>query len=173
MLAELDRLVSEAHRPDRRFQIRSEKYHGFYAGHLPDGEQMLVTCNRIGELRSFFFSGDGDYLGMRRRTPETLRPEGEVGLDLHVRQLHEILAAEYGFAPGLIRVKEFEEPEALVSVAPLPAYLEEFARDPKCEPEERWPALVEELKRWVLEGDFVLNTFNDYWLDSSGEVSSS
>jgi hypothetical protein len=176
----IQRLVRDASRPGRRFPIRSEKSYGHYAGLLPDRRQAPVICGNTPDVRVFLFSPEGDYLGHQRRSDAPERPPKEAGrplsdreLDLFIRELHRFLADEFGFEPGLIHVKRFEEPAESVSVEPLPGYLVEFAADPEGVPEDRRPYHLAELERWVAEGDFVLNTWNDYWLDKDGEVISS
>jgi hypothetical protein len=128
----------------------------------------------------FLFSPEGDYLGHQRRSAapkpwseEAGQPLSDRELDLFVQELHQFLADEFGFKPGLIHVKRFEEPAESVSIEPLPSYLVEFAADPEGIPEDRRSDHLAELERWVAEGDFVLNTWNDYWLDKDGEVISS
>jgi hypothetical protein len=83
------------------------------------------------------------------------------------------LAAEFGFTDGLIRVKRFEEESGWVAIEPLTHYLRDFAAHHESVPEEYRANALEELRGWVEAGAFVLYTWNDYWLDANGEVTSS
>jgi hypothetical protein len=171
--ADIARLARIACRPDRLFPIRSEKCYGHWAGHLPDGRQALVLCGRMKQVRAFLFTAAGDYLGFEHRQPALTAPPEEPWLDLNERELLDYLAAEFGFAPGLIRVKAFEEPSELVSVEPLTGYLTDFVADPESVPADGRAGALEELRGWVEAGEFVLGTWNDYWVDADGEVTSS
>jgi hypothetical protein len=171
--AELEELVRDACRPDRLYPIRSEKHYGHYAGHLPDGRQALITCSCLQEVRAFLFTRDGDYLGVEHRKPVLTAVPEEPYLDVNDAELRAYLVAEFGFTPGLIRVKRFDEPSEWVSVEPLTHYLADFVADPESVPEDGREGALEELREWIEAGEFVLNTWNDYWVDANGEVTSS
>lgn len=168
MDAEIERLISAAWRKDRLYPIRSEKYYGFYAGRLPDGRQALVTCGYPKEVCAYLFTEDCEYQGVERRKPTLIADLDGPERDTHVRELHEYLAVEFGFVPDLIRVKRFCESEELVSIEPLPRYLDEPGGFDGTDEE-----YLKDLRQWVGEGAFVLNTWNDYWLNANGEVSAS
>jgi hypothetical protein len=165
----VERLVQDAYRPDRLYPIVSDKYRGHYAGRLPDGRQALVTCGYPKEVCAFLFTAEGDYFGVERREPELTAEPEEEGLATNDAELHRYLAAEFGFAPGLIRVKRFAEPSEMVSIEPLPVSLAHVA----AHPESASAGDLEDLRSWVEQGEFVLCTWNDYYLDATGEVTAS
>jgi hypothetical protein len=139
---------------------------------LSDGRQALITCGFSKEVCAFLFSAEGDYLCLERRKPR-LNADLVSNKDSHVRELYAFLSAEFGFAPDLIRIKRFAEPTESVSVQPLPQSLRQFAESPAEADADEYLCKLEELRRWVDEEAFVLNTWNDYWLDASGKVTDS
>jgi hypothetical protein len=168
---EITRLVQIASRPDRMYAIRSTEAYGHHTGRLPDGRQALVTCGYPKRVCVYLFTAEGDYLGVDCRTPKL---EAHVDdTSAHVRELHDFLSRAFGFVPGLIRVKRFCEPSEVVSIEPLPNYLDEFVSDPEGVDTEERKRHLESLREWVEENSFVLNTWNDYWLNSEGEVTGS
>jgi hypothetical protein len=167
---EIARLAGVATRPDRLYAIRSTAAYGHHAGRLTDGRQALVTCGYPKQVCVYLFTAEGEYEGVERRTPKL---DADLGSDAHVRELYDSLAREYGFVPGLIRVNRFSEPREGVSIDPLPDYLAEFVADPAGEDAEERATHLELLRQWVAEESFVLSTWNDYWLNADGKVTSS
>ena len=162
---EIDQLFDYAFRSDRLYPIKSNKGYGFFTGRLADGRQALVTCGIQKKLCAYLFSTEGDYLGVERREPKLIAEPEELGAATNDRELHDYLAKEFGFTPDLIRVKEFDEPAELVSINPLPRYLDESELDDE--------SYLVDLRQWVEDGAFVLITWNDYWLNANGEVTAS
>ena len=169
----LRREAEEAARPDRLYPIRSEKYYGFYAGHVPGKRQALVAGDL--DLLIAFFEHQGNLLEVQRRTlpPSVKVPEMNCGT-LDDRDFQEYLKKEFHFRPGLIRVKAFQiQPEGL-AVHPFPSHYQLFLDNPhdgfNAEDRDYYPELI---RTWIADKQFVLDWGNDYWLDNNGEVTSS
>lgn len=168
---EIARLGRSAARPDRLYPVRTTAAYGHHTGRLPDGRQALVTCGYPKRVCVYLFTPEGDYIGVERRTP---RLEADVDdTDTHVGELYAHLSEAFGFVPDLIRVKRFSEPSEVVSIEPLPDYLAEFVAHPEGVDADERAGLLENLRQWVEDGSFLLNTWNEYWLDDEGEVTSS
>jgi hypothetical protein len=168
---EIARLGRLACRPARLYPVRTTAAYGHHAGRLPDGRQALVTCGYPKQVCVYLFAPEGDYIGVERRTP---RLEADLDdTDGHVSELYAYLSEAFGFVPGLICVKRFSEPSEIVSIEPLPDALAELVADPESVDAEERAGLLEWLRRWVEEGSFLLNTWNEYWLDDEGRVTSS
>src|SRR5689334_13508033 len=112
---EIKRLVQKANRPDRLYPIRSNKYYGFWTGHLPDGRQALVDFCGSWLMEVLLFSHEGNYLGREARKLDPMLPPDDSDI-FNDQQLHAYLSAEFGFTPALIRIKRFYEPEASLSI---------------------------------------------------------
>lgn len=170
---DLQRLIEAARRQDRLYPIQSNRNYGFYSGHLPDGRQALVTFGPQHAVRLHLFDREGTFLHIEVATEQFTETTEESFLPVNVEELHRWLAERYGFSAGLIRIKQFYDPEAEFDIEPLPHHFEDFiAGDTNfTEAErERYPRYIRE---WCEERAFVLNFDNDYWLDDIGEVTSS
>ena len=88
-------------------------------------------------------------------------------------EVHVWLKSQLGFEPGLIRIRRFEHPDALVEIEPLTDRYREFLENPDAVPRNEWAELLKATRQWVTRGEFVLLYNNDYWLDAQGEVTSS
>jgi hypothetical protein len=159
---------------DLLFPIRSEPAYYFYAGHLPGGRQALIARSVYGALIVAVFDGGGNLVQVIHRelpSPPVLRDSGEIR-EVDERDFRKYLRREFGYAPGLIRIKEFRLPQEMLAVYHLPQHYREFLEDPNSpvfddEQRQSFPGLIRE---WHEEGQFVLEWGNDYWLDSTGEV---
>lgn len=190
--AEIQELYRQATDPGRLYPVRSHKWYGFYAGQLPQGRQALVTGgNRRHELAVHLFDRDGNFLGVERRElnfdcfgdsgedddeeqeeDEDSPDGGEGGM---AQTLRAYLAAEFGFRPGLIRIKRVDHPDAEFSIDPLPTHYEEFLEDPhnRLFTDEDRHAYPYSMREWLRQGEFIFNYNNDYYVDQNGEVTSS
>jgi hypothetical protein len=159
---------------DRLFPVRSAPDRYFYAGLLPSGRQALVGRSVHGYILVALFGPDGELIEVVRR--DLPSPPAEPGpgriREVDEDRFEEYLGREFGFTPGLIRVKEFRLPAEMFGVYPLPDYFREFLTDPSSPAydEEDRQALPEVIERWVKDGQFVLEWGNDFWLNSQGEV---
>jgi hypothetical protein len=156
------------------FPIRSAPGRYFYAGSLPDGRQALVGRSVYGQLIVAIFDRDGDLMQLIHRdlpSPPVF-PDSDEIREVDEDNFQEYLHQEFGFSPGLIRVKEFRVSEDMFAVYHLPNHYREFLENPNGpafgdEEREAFPGLIQE---WNEAGHFVLGWGNDYWLDSTGEV---
>jgi hypothetical protein len=159
---------------DLLFPIRSAPGKYFYAGHLPGCRQALIARSVYGQLIAPMFDGHGNLTGIVRQelpSPPVLPDSGEVR-EVDEDDFHEYLRREFGFSPGLIRIKEFHIPQEMFAVYHLPQQYREFLDNPKstafgAEERQAFPGLI---RRWLEQGQFVLEWGNDFWLDSTGEV---
>src|SRR5262245_5245841 len=105
---EFYRLVAEARDPERLFPIQTNKYHGYYAGHLPDGTQVLVGRIRAEKILVLYFSKWGGlYDILRRKLAQFRRPPEAQHLAVNDSEFLDYLHKEFGFRPGLVRVQQF------------------------------------------------------------------
>ena len=170
---DLQLLIEDARRPDRLYPIQSNKYYGFYAGHLPDGRQALVTVGLQEEVRLHLFDRAGTFLRVEVATAQFTQAPEESFLSVNDEELHRWLAERYGFSAGLIRIKQFYDPDADFDIEPFPHHFEDLIagdRNFTRADRERYPRYIRE---WCQERAFVLKSCNDYWLDDAGEVTSS
>ena len=155
---------------DLLFPIRSAPESYFHAGHMRDGRQALIARSVYGKLVAAICDGAGNLEQVIQEelpSPPVLPDSGEVR---EVDQAY--LYRQFGFTPGLIRIKEFRIPDEKFAVYHLPEIYREFLRNPNSpvfDEEERqaFPGLIQQ---WNEDGQFVLVWSNDYWLDSTGEV---
>jgi hypothetical protein len=167
-------MLERATNGDLLFPIRSAPERYFYAGHLPNDRQALVACDDWGRMIVAIFDGGGNLTQVIHQelpSPPVLPDSGEL-CEVDEDDFQKYLHSEFGFSPGLIRIKEFRIPEEMFAVYHLPQHYREFLENPNSpafDDEERqaFPGLIQQ---WNEGGQFVLEWGNDYWLDSTGEV---
>ena len=135
----------------------------FRAGHLPDGNQILVSrfgSNAIGVR----FSRDGKLLGFDRYEigPEADVPDSEVAAFLD----------RLGVVTGGIQMQAFALPEYGIETRDLPEYLQEYLDSPEDFPKQRAMHLEKAISDWNRSGGFVLVWGEDFELDANGDVES-
>lgn len=164
--------------------IRSEQG-DFDAGMTGDGRQVLMGLD-CPDLVAIFFDAAGDLIRHEARHLEFLQRsglivdgepiEGAVGYyDIDdERILHRIVAwqEELQFRSTTIRVKRFFLDELGIGIEDYPSHFGEILVDPGASDEEKRD-LRDSMRLWDADGQFVLHWGNDYWLDDSGEVTSS
>jgi hypothetical protein len=163
---------------DGLFPIQSCPAHSFYAGHLSAGRQALIAKCVYGYIILAVFDAGGTLLrSMRKDLPSTLLFPGHMRgyYEVEESEFHEYLRREFGYTPGLIRVREFHLPEEMLAVYRLPEFYQDFLKDPNGRDfdDELRQYLPDQIKRWREEGRFVLQWGNDFWLDVNGEVTDS
>jgi hypothetical protein len=163
---------------DGPFPVRSCPGHSFYAGHLLGSRQALVVRCVLGYIVVGVFDQGGKLLKtFRKELPSSLLFPGHMPgyFDVDEGEFLEYLRKEFGFTPGLIRVREFRLPEEKLAVYRLPDFYQEFLKDPQALAfdDELRQYLPGQIQRWRDEGRFVLQWGNDFWLDSNGEVTDS
>jgi hypothetical protein len=159
---------------DLLFPIRSVPERYFYAGHLPEGRQVLIARSVYGQMIAAIFDSGGNLIQVIHQelpSPPVLPDSGEIR-EVDDGDFQEFLRREFGFSPGLIRIKEFRIPQDRFAVYHLPQHYREFLENPNSqafdeEEREAIPGLIHQWNEW---GQFVLEWGNDFWLDSTGEV---
>jgi hypothetical protein len=159
---------------DLLFPVRSAPGRCFYAGHLPGGRQALIARSVYGQMVAGIFDGGGNLMQVMRQelpSPPALPGPGEAR-EVDEDAFQEYLRREFGFSPGLIRIKEFRAPEETFAVYHLPQHYREFLGNPNNSSfdEEQRQALPGLIRRWNEGGQFVLEWGIDFWLDSTGVV---
>jgi len=165
--------LDHARRPDRLYPILSHDWYAFYAGHLPDGRQLLAGVDGCRVVLGFFEPG-GEFIDVERRT----LPEGE--------EVEQYLSKEFGYRPSLVRVKRFRIPpekgqvidplqlalvgESGFAIAPFPLDWQDFFNDPSSFCEEDRESYTKMIRGWVAREDFALYWGNEYFLNRDGEV---
>jgi hypothetical protein len=155
---------------DLLFPIRSATERYFYAGHLPHGRQALVARSGYGQLVVAMFDGGGNLTQVIHRelpSPPVLHDSNEFR-EVDNDDFQEYLRCEFGFAPGLIRIKAFRIPQEMFAVYHLPEHYQAFLQDPNGSAfgEEERQAFPGWIQQWHEQGQFVLEWGNDYWLNN-------
>ena len=159
---------------DLLFPIYSAPERYFYAGHMSHGCQALIARSVYGQMIAVIFDGRGNLMQVIRQelpSPPVLPDSREIR-EVDEDDFQEYLRREFGFSPGLIRIKEFRIPEEMFAVYHLPQHYREFLENPNSpafddEQRKAFPGLIRQWNEW---GQFVLEWGNDYWLDNTGEV---
>jgi hypothetical protein len=156
------------------FPIQSAPSRQFYAGELPDGGQALVVCSVSGDMIIALFDRQGNLTGVVNQelpSPRKLLEGGDFAA-VYDEDYQEYLRRTLGLSPGLIIIKSFRMPAAMLGVYHLPQHYQDFLEkpdDPRFTDEDRrdFPIWI---AQWNERSEFVLEWGNDFWLDSSGEV---
>ena len=159
------RLVAMARNPFRLFAIRSNKYHSFYAGHLPDGLQALIGRTRDKSILLISFSTWGALYNIQRITlPQFQHPPEELHQFVNDTEFHKKLEMEFGFKPGLVRVQQFlvSDDECGFSVGPFPGYIDQFLEAPEQDTPDEQAECYEQVRQFIARGVCVLNWGNDW-----------
>lgn len=180
-----ERPVTLTRSAEWRYAIKAEDSHGMYAGLIRDGRQVLMGLY-CPHLMAIFFDADGRLLEAQRKRLSYLEPQENVYDRYDPRIAEELLAwqMELEFEPAVIRVRKFFVPDNpkfakesswVQNGIGIEDYSYHFAyilSDPDTPAEEK-EGVLESLKSWDEEGQFVLWWGNDYWLDKEGEFVSS
>src|SRR5262249_43523987 len=129
--------------------IRSAPERYFYAGQLPAGRQALIARSIYGQMIAAIFDGGGNLMQVVHQelpSPPVLPDSGELR-EVDEDEFQEYLQREFGFCPGLIRVKEFRIPQEIFAVYHLPECYREFLENPNgaafdAEEREAFPRLI-------------------------------
>lgn len=159
---------------DLLFPIHSAPGRYFYAGHLPDGRQALIGRSVYGQLITAIFDRRGNLMQVIHQelpSPQVF-PDSDEIREVDEDDFQEYLQREFGFSPGLIRIKEFRIPKEMFAVYHLPERYREFLENPSSPDlgEEERQAFPDLIRQWNESGQFVLEWGNDFWLDGTGEV---
>ncbi len=161
------RLVAVARNPSRLYSVRSNKYCSFYAGHLPDGSQVLIGRTAAEKILALYFSKRGGLYDIQRRTlPRFEAIPEEPHLDVNDADFHDYLRKEFGFQPGLIRVEQFSvaDDECGFCVGPLPWHFNEFLNAPEDHTAEEQAQYRQFICEFIARGVCVVDWGNDWWV---------
>lgn len=157
----------------------------FDAGMTGDGRQVLMGLY-CPDLVAIFFDASGDLISREARHLEFMRPSGVIvdgnpieGMvryyDIYDERIPPRIVAwqeELEFRPATIRVKRFFLGGPGIGIEDYPSHFGEILDDPSVSDEEK-DDVRDSMRLWDADGQFVLLWGNDYWLDDSGEVTSS
>jgi hypothetical protein len=166
------------------YEIQPEQGY-FDAGMTGDGRQVLMGLY-CPDLVAIFFDASGALISHEARRLEFLQRsgvivdgepiEGLVGYyDIYDERIPPRIVAwqeELEFRPATIRVKRFFLEELGIGIEHYPSHFGEILDDPGTSDEEK-DDVRDSMRHWDADGQFVLHWGNDYWLDDSGEVTSS
>jgi hypothetical protein len=161
------RLVAAARNPERLFAVRSNKYCAFYAGHCPDGTQVLIGRTAAEKILVLSFSEWGGVYGIQRRTlPSFRQPPEESHLDVNDVEFHHYLRKEFGFTAGLVRVLQFlvSDDDCGFWVGPLPWHFNQFLAAPEKSTTEEQAEFRETIRQFIARDVSVLAWENDWWV---------
>jgi hypothetical protein len=168
----------------RQYPIRPEQGY-FDAGMTGDGRQVLMGLY-CPDLVAIFFDASGDLICHEARHLEFLQRsgvivdgepiEGMVGYyDIYDERIPRRIVAWQGglqFRSTTIRVKRFFLGELGIGIEDYPSHFGEILDDPGSSDEYK-DDVRDSMRLWDADGQFVLHWGNDYWLDDSGQVTSS
>lgn len=177
--------IARVERPfTRRFPLRGDIGYGPYAGHLA-GNQPVLAFPGDRFLVLIRFDEQGNYVEVRHEKPCCDQDD-----------LEDRLRDSFGFEPGLIRVHEFAtNPRVPRRRAP---WFFTTSRRPKDEdialcqwgyfdasvveaPDtpadgyslRKWRQDTARIHGWMHAGNFILDCWNDYWVDHTGTICAS
>lgn len=125
-------------------------------------------------LVAFRFDVDGNWLGTEERPVaffQGVKPPYNI-YDNRISPLIEAWKKEMLFQEATIKVKKFLSEEHDIFIEDYPSHFYEILSDPNADDEEK-ADIRDSMKSWDIDGQFVLQWGNDYWLDESGQVVSS
>ncbi|MEO7719700.1 MAG: hypothetical protein ABIY70_26135 [Capsulimonas sp.] len=147
------------------YSIQNNTFY-FHTGRLSDGGQAILGV-QMPTLLMVKFDADGNYVEV---VVKDFPP------DLSFDELSEHLKswrAELGITPATISVKQFFLKDIWVGIQDLPDHYLEVLRNPENFDAEELAELQEDIRIRQEQGDFVFYWCEDYYLDRSGEVTSS
>ncbi len=182
---------------DRRYPLstygQEDRSAPFFTGRTADGSQLLLGPFDGGIL-VIRFSRDGEFLACEQHPLLTSRES--IGADIRAR--HPVLGASdfamlraiefgdaegaevrvlrdrLGVSPATIQVRAFHLDDYPIGIDPYPDFLEQVKDDPgSIEDEEEREELLEALRNWEANGEFVFWWGNDLYVDGTGKVVSS
>lgn len=140
---------------DLLFPIRSAPERYFYAGHLPEGRQALIARSVYGQMIAAIFDSGGNLMQVIHQelpSPPVL-PDSSQIREVDEDDFQEYLQRQFGFSPGVVRIKEFRVPQEMFAVYHLPQHYQEFLEDPNSpafddEEREAFPGLIRQWNEW-------------------------
>jgi hypothetical protein len=159
------RLVAEARNPERVFAVQTNKRQGFYAGFLSDGTQVLIGRTGTEKILVLLFSKWGGLYDIRReKLPCFEKPPENDYLDLNDAEFHEYLLKEFGFMPGVVRIRQFlvADDSCGFWVGPLPWHFNQFLAAPNEYTPEEQVNYREMIRAFIGRGQCVLDWENDW-----------
>jgi hypothetical protein len=168
----------------RRYPIQPGQGY-FEAGTTGDGRQVLMGL-LAPNLVAVFFDGSGVLIGHESRRLAFLQPSGVIvdgepiegtlgSCDIFDERIPARITAwqqELPFRPATIRVRRFRLHELGVGIEDHPDHFGWILDDPQSSDEEK-DDVRDSMRLWEADGQFVLHWGDDYWLDDTGEVTSS
>jgi hypothetical protein len=160
-----------------RYTIQHTDTVNFSAGRTEDGKQVILGVPGS-FLAAVFFDAQGNFLRCETRKPHLALPVAtqqahKPGGDL-LAQLWASLdtwKSEIGFSPSTIVVSCFSVSDLGLGITELPHYLQDLLDHPSSEPDETLrQEYFAEIAEWHRQNKFVLRWGNEYWMNSSGEV---
>lgn len=156
----------------RLYKIESEPGH-FYAGHLDNGNQLLMRVD-ISDLIGVQFDASGNFINVlsKRISQETLTNRQEAIVKSKWSAFHgdwdelDRWVTELGLKKGVITIKKLSLPEQDLRIVDIPEIYQEIIDSGNKLDEET----LESIQYWQEENDFVLVWSQDYDMDKDGRV---
>jgi len=159
---------------DRRYAIQDNGSY-FRAGHLPNGNQVLMGI-QLPNVTLVEFDHAGSFVGVYCRpiatvgepssfSPAELADSGAVTIAVWQDQI--------GFVSATIHLRPFYIDSAWIGIRDLPEHYRDVIENPEDYDDERRETLMQDIGVWRERGDFVLEWCEEYYMDRAGEVTSS
>jgi uncharacterized protein (TIGR02996 family) len=147
---------------EARFPLMGDFGRGLFAGRLKDGSQALMRTV-VNTATILTFGDDGVLASAMRET--CLAPAWTL----------DRLRDRFGFKPGLIRVREFDNHDGRALRLWPRSYVNDYLGNPFPRPagwtNEAWRNRDGVLRRWLHEGRFVIEwDGREFWADNSGTI---
>src|SRR5262245_38388741 len=167
------RVCANARNPERLFAVQSNKRLDVYAGHLPDGMQVLLGRTDTEKSLLVVFSEWGGLYDIRRKTLPPFEPPlpAEWNQAADEVALREYLHKEIGFEPGVVRVRQFlvADDECGFWVGPLPWHFNQILAELESYTAEEHAEYRELIRGFIARGSHVLDWANNWRiLDADG-----
>lgn len=160
---------------ERLYHIKNDANY-FYAGRIKNGKQVLMGI-QAPEIIVIEFDEEGNCSNtiLRIISKELLPTQQSISVsetDELTTKLH-VWQNELGFVPGTISVKIFFLTDRWIGIRDLPDHYQNVLDRPEDYSDDRRRDLLEDIRQWKKQGDFVLYWDEEYYLNRRGEVDSS
>ncbi len=147
----------------RKFTLSSDEYYNISTGKTKDNKSILCLASK--NTVCLFFDKNGNYLDSRIF---------KIALD-DKTEIDAFLLKEYGYKDAPIKFKQFSfsHEGKTIEILPFNGYILEFFEIFESQEKEEKERNVDFVREWIFSNCYVLNCWNDYWVNGNGEITDS